>query len=130
MVCIGAGFSGLTLAYKINIEKQLGDIIDLQIYDRQHDVGGTWLVNKYPGLTCDVPIHVYTLAWAPKHDWSRYMASGQEIIQYVRDVNGKFQLDRWIKFNTEVQEAVWDESGGKWKLQSPSSKSSTYTSIC
>ena len=42
VVCIGAGFAGLTLAYKINIEKQLGHIIDFQVYERQHDVGGTW----------------------------------------------------------------------------------------
>ena len=34
VVCIGAGFAGLTLAYKVNIEKCLGDIIDFQIYER------------------------------------------------------------------------------------------------
>jgi cation diffusion facilitator CzcD-associated flavoprotein CzcO len=118
VICIGAGFAGLTLAYKINIEKQLGDIIDFQIYERQYDVGGTWLANKYPGLTCDVPIHIYTLPWAPKHDWTRFMASGHEIIQYIRDVNRKFQLDRWIKFNSAVEEAVWDEDKGKWRLRS------------
>ena len=118
VICIGAGFAGLTLAYKINIEKQLGKIIDFQVYERQYDVGGTWLVNKYPGLTCDVPIHIYTLPWAPKHDWTRYMASGHEIIQYIRDVKRKFELDRCIKFNAEVDEAIWDEESGKWKLQS------------
>ena len=117
VVCVGSGFAGLTLAYKINIEKQLSNIIDFQVYERQNDVGGTWLVNKYPGLTCDVPIHIYTLPWAPKHDWTTYMASGHEILQYMRDVNKKFQLDRWIKFNTEVKEAVWDEESGKWQLK-------------
>lgn len=73
LICIGSGFAGLTLAYKINIEKDFGDIIDFQIYERKEDVGGTWLVNKYPGLTCDVPIHIYTLPWAPKHDWTKYV---------------------------------------------------------
>lgn len=34
MVCIGAGFAGLTLAYKIQYEKKLDGIIDLQIYER------------------------------------------------------------------------------------------------
>ena len=117
VVCVGSGFAGLTLAYKINIEKHLSEIIDFQVYERQYDVGGTWLVNKYPGLTCDVPIHIYTLPWAPKHDWTTYMASGHEILQYMRDVNKKFQLDRWIKFNTEVKEAIWDEGKGKWQLK-------------
>lgn len=46
VVCIGAGFAGLTLAYKILIEQKLGDVIDFQVYERHNDVGGTWLVNK------------------------------------------------------------------------------------
>lgn len=46
------------------------------------------------------------------------MASGHEIIEYVRDVNRKFQLDRWIKFNANVQEARWNEKDGRWKLSS------------
>ena len=45
------------------------------------------------------------------------MASGHEILQYIRDVKRKFQLDRWIKFNASVEEAVWDEQSGKWTLQ-------------
>lgn len=34
MVCIGAGFAGLTLAYKVLHEKKLNDVIDLQVYER------------------------------------------------------------------------------------------------
>jgi len=117
VVCIGAGFAGLTLAYKINLEKQLGDVIEFQIYERQHDVGGTWLVNKYPGLTCDIPIHLYTLPWAPKHDWTTYMARGSEILQYLRDVTKKFRLDRWIKFNHSLEDATWSEADGRWSLK-------------
>lgn len=84
----------------------------------QREMGGTWVANHYPGLTCDVPIHIYTLPWAPKHDWSRYMASGDEILQYIREVNKKFSLDRCIKFDTSVEEAKWDEETGKWLLKS------------
>lgn len=35
VVCIGAGFAGMTIAYKILHEKQLEGIVDLQIYERQ-----------------------------------------------------------------------------------------------
>lgn len=45
------------------------------------------------------------------------MASGPEILQYTRDVTRKFGLDRWIRFNTGLQEAVWDQKSGKWKLK-------------
>ena len=35
MVCIGSGFAGLTLAYKVLHELQLEDTIDFTIYERQ-----------------------------------------------------------------------------------------------
>ena len=35
VVCIGAGFAGLTLAYKISHELKVEDIIDFRIYERQ-----------------------------------------------------------------------------------------------
>lgn len=46
------------------------------------------------------------------------MASGQEIIEYIRDVNRKFELDRWIQFKSAVEQAIWNEGEGKWKLRS------------
>jgi cation diffusion facilitator CzcD-associated flavoprotein CzcO len=46
------------------------------------------------------------------------MASGHEIIAYIRDVKRKFQLDRWIQFNAAVEQAIWNEDSGKWQLRS------------
>lgn len=49
VICIGAGFSGLILAHKIKYELKMDDIIDLQIYEKNPEVGGTWYENRYPG---------------------------------------------------------------------------------
>jgi hypothetical protein len=46
VVCVGAGAAGLQIAYKA--ERAL-DKVDLQIYEKNADVGGTWLENVYPG---------------------------------------------------------------------------------
>ena len=54
VVCIGAGFSGLTLAHKWAHEWKARDYMDLVIYEKNSDVGGTWLENRYPGAACDV----------------------------------------------------------------------------
>jgi hypothetical protein len=54
MVCVGAGAAGLQIAYKA--ERVLKDV-ELQIYEKNSDVGGTWLENRYPGCTCDIPSH-------------------------------------------------------------------------
>jgi hypothetical protein len=35
IVCIGAGFAGITIAYKIAHDLKLEDIIDLKIYEKQ-----------------------------------------------------------------------------------------------
>lgn len=55
VVCVGAGYSGLTFAHKIQHEQQLEDDIDLTIYEKNPDVGGTWFENTYPGAACDIP---------------------------------------------------------------------------
>jgi hypothetical protein len=54
VVCIGAGYSGLVLAHKYNHVGGFKNYIDLVIYEKNEDVGGTWLENKYPGIACDV----------------------------------------------------------------------------
>lgn len=54
VICVGAGATGLQIAHKARLF--LKDV-DLVIYERNHDLGGTWLVNRYPGCTCDIPSH-------------------------------------------------------------------------
>jgi cation diffusion facilitator CzcD-associated flavoprotein CzcO len=83
----------------------------------QSDFGGTWLANKYPGLTCDVPVHVYTLPWCPKHDWTKFLASGPEIRQYIKDVSEKFDLGPHVNFNSTLLSSTWNESTGRWDLE-------------
>lgn len=50
IICVGAGFSGLTLAHKIRHELQLEDVVDYVIYEKNSEVGGTWTENRYPGV--------------------------------------------------------------------------------
>jgi cation diffusion facilitator CzcD-associated flavoprotein CzcO len=46
VICVGAGVSGLYLAYKLR--KHFTDYI-LDIYEKNADIGGTWFENRYPG---------------------------------------------------------------------------------
>lgn len=57
---IGAGFSGLLFAHKIQHQQpDLQDFIDHVIYEANDGIGGTWRVNTYPGVQCDIPAHIY-----------------------------------------------------------------------
>lgn len=60
VVTIGAGYSGLTLAHKLRYQHpEMEHVIDHVIFEARNDIGGTWLVNTYPGVICDVPSHIY-----------------------------------------------------------------------
>lgn len=49
VICIGAGISGILAA--INLPQQVQKL-DLTIYDKNEELGGTWFENKYPGCAC------------------------------------------------------------------------------
>lgn len=114
IICVGAGAAGLQIAYKA--ERALENI-DLQIYEKNSDVGGTWLENRYPGCTCDIPSHSYQFTWARNTNWSRYYSSSEEIWQYFKDVATKYDLEKYVQLNTTVESATWDEAGGQWKVK-------------
>ena len=60
VITVGAGFSGLMMAHKFQHRfPEMDALIDHTIYEKRHEVGGTWLVNTYPGVQCDVPSHIY-----------------------------------------------------------------------
>jgi cation diffusion facilitator CzcD-associated flavoprotein CzcO len=46
VICVGAGASGLLVAYKL--QKNF-DGFDLTVYEKNADISGTWFENKYPG---------------------------------------------------------------------------------
>jgi len=117
VVTIGAGFSGLLMAHKIQHRfPELQEFVDHTIYEARSDVGGTWLINNYPGVQCDVPSHIYAFPFDPNPNWSRFYSSGEEIEEYIKSTVRKWNLDRDIQLNTKVVGAVWDENVGRWNL--------------
>lgn len=48
VVCVGAGASGLDIAYKVN--RHLKGF-NLQIYEKNPEIGGTWYENTYVEYT-------------------------------------------------------------------------------
>ncbi|KAJ5109720.1 flavin-binding monooxygenase [Penicillium argentinense] len=116
VVCIGAGFSGLTLAYKLQHEYRL-PYVDFNIYEKDNVVGGVWNTNVYPGVGCDLPAHTYVFPFAPNPSWSKFYVGGGEIKQYILDTVSKYDLDKNVIFGTELLRSTWDEEKGKWLLQ-------------
>ena len=114
---IGAGFSGLLMAHKFQHRfPEMQDFVDHTIFEAHHEVGGTWLVNNYPGVQCDVPAHIYAFPFDPNPEWTRFYASGAEILDYFKKTTKKWNLDRDLQLNTKVVGAKWHESEGMWEV--------------
>jgi cation diffusion facilitator CzcD-associated flavoprotein CzcO len=107
---IGAGFGGLGLAAKLKQQNE----DEFLIWEKANDLGGCWRDNTYPGAACDVPSHLYSYSFAPKHNWSHRFAPQAEIHQYQQDFAEQYHLREHIRFNTEVASAHFDESLQKW----------------
>ena len=100
VVIIGAGLSGLCAAIKL---ARAG--IDFVILEKDHDLGGTWLENVYPGCGVDTPSHLYTFSFAPNPNFTRYFAKRDEVQQYLQGLADQFGIRQHIRFGTEVTTA-------------------------
>lgn len=117
VITIGAGFSGLLMAHKFQHRfPEMRDIVDHTIFEARKDVGGTWLANNYPGVQCDVPAHIYAFPFDPNPDWSRFYASGSDILSYIKDTVKKWSLDRDLQLDTRVVGAHWQQDRAQWKV--------------
>ncbi|KAJ5762289.1 uncharacterized protein N7511_005671 [Penicillium nucicola] len=112
-IVIGAGISGIQFAHDAVISLPS---LDIEIYDRNPCLGGTWYENRYPGCTCDVPSHTYQFSWAPNPRWSSLYPLAPEIHQYLEDVADNHNLRRFMTFSTECVSAEWNEGLSKWKV--------------
>lgn len=111
---IGAGYCGIYLG--IRIPQRLRNI-DLQIYDKNDGLGGTWWVNRYPGCACDVPSHSYQYSFEPNPNWSSLYAPQAEICAYLNGVADKYGVKRFVKLRHEVLSCEWNAASQKWDLE-------------
>lgn len=114
IVTIGAGASGLNVARNVKVHMKN---VELQVYDKNDAVGGTWLENTYPGCGCDIPSHNYQYSWQPNPDWNKYYSPQPEILEYFQNTAVKHDLLKYIKLKHKVIEAVWNEDEGLWRFK-------------
>ncbi|KDR80777.1 hypothetical protein GALMADRAFT_1106097 [Galerina marginata CBS 339.88] len=114
VICIGAGASGLLLAYKL---QRSFENFELTCYEKNDDIGGTWYENKYPGCACDVAAHTYTWSFEPNKSWSSVYAGAQEIYHYFKNFAKKYDLEKYCKFSHQVSKAAWNAEKGVWEVE-------------
>ncbi|KAF2003175.1 flavin-binding monooxygenase-like protein [Amniculicola lignicola CBS 123094] len=113
IVIIGAGISGMCMAIDLIKRNQCHNFI---IVEKSSGIGGTWNDNKYPGCCCDVWSMLYSYSFEQNPDWTREYPGQEEILDYLRNVANKYQLYKYIRFNTSVDAATWDDTKSIWKI--------------
>lgn len=108
---IGAGFGGLGAARALAADGYR----NLVVFDARDEVGGTWSANRYPGVACDAPSHVYSYSNGPRYAWARRFADGAQIQRYLHDCVIDAGLLPHLSLGTTVTAASW--TGRDWLLE-------------
>lgn len=113
---IGAGPGGLALGIMLS----RAGFDNFTIFDREDGVGGTWRINTYPGLACDVKSHLYSYSFDLNADWSRLWSGQPEILDYFQRCADKYGLRPHLRLRTEIQAAQWHSDAQRWCLTTAS----------
>jgi cation diffusion facilitator CzcD-associated flavoprotein CzcO len=116
VLIVGAGISGIGAAYRIH-EKNPG--LSYTVLERRERIGGTWDLNRYPGIRSDSDIFTLSFPWEP---WTRpeNVADGGDIREYLTEAARKHRIDEHIRFSTRVISADWDSTTDTWTVQTES----------
>lgn len=109
---VGCGFGGMGAAIQL---RRMG-VESFVMVDREEDLGGTWHVNRYPGLAVDIASLTYSYSFEPNPYWSHLYARGHELKEYANHVAEKYDLRRHMRFGISVEKAHFNEEGNFWTL--------------
>jgi len=116
VIVVGAGFSGL---YALHHLRELG--LRVRVLEKAHTVGGTWLVNRYPGARCDIESIEYSYSFSEEIQqewvWTETMSAQPEIEAYLNFVADRLDLRRDIDFDTTVVAMSYSDEAAEWTVR-------------
>ena len=111
VIIIGAGMGGILASIRL---QEAG--IAHTLIEKNPGVGGTWHENRYPGCRVDVPGHSYSYSFEPNYDWQHHYPVSEDIRTYYERCAEKYGVNKFIRLNTEVVKAVFDEEALLWRV--------------
>ena len=119
VIIVGAGFAGMYMLYYL---RKKG--LKARILEAGDDVGGTWHWNRYPGARCDVESMAYSYSFdeelQQEWNWSTKFAYQPEILDYLKTVADRFDLNRDIFLKSRVLSAEYEEGVDVWRVRTDS----------
>ncbi len=103
-VVIGAGFSGLALLHHL---REIG--LKTLVVDGEDGIGGTWWVNRYPGVRTAREVRSYSFSFSTEvregWTWPPRSPAGAEVHSYQNFVADRHDLRKDIRLNDRVDSA-------------------------
>ncbi|MFC9433664.1 flavin-containing monooxygenase [Nocardia sp. NPDC057030] len=113
VLIVGTGLAGVGMAIKL-LESGERNFVVLEKAD---GVGGVWRDNTYPGCACDIMSMMYSYSFAPNTDWTRMYAEQPEILDYIRRVVKDYELEPYIRFQSEAVSYEFDDGSDRWVVR-------------
>lgn len=113
-IIIGCGVAGIALAARLKTQLGFSNFV---VFERESSVGGTWFLNTYPGVGCDVDSHLYSFSFNPNPNWSKRFAEQEEILAYLQDTVYKFAIRPHVTLGVEVVGASWINERSVWRVE-------------
>jgi len=111
VVIIGSGPAGIVAGVQMEL---LG--IPYVLLERQTEAGGTWTINRYPGVRVDTPSITYEYSFEKLYPWSEYFNRGEAVRKYLQHVSSKYGVMANSRFSHDVKGATFDEGRNIWTL--------------
>ena len=97
VLVVGAGISGIGVAYHLS-HRLAGR--RFAVLESGETFGGTWTVNRYPGVRSDSDMYTFGYSFKP---WVKdELATAEQIRAYLREVIDENNLDRYIRYRQRV----------------------------
>jgi cation diffusion facilitator CzcD-associated flavoprotein CzcO len=102
------------------------------VLEGESSIGGTWWVNRYPGVRTDSEFSYYSFSFSKEvreeWTWTERYPSGKEVLSYLQFVADRLDLRKDIRLNARVASARWDDAANRWTvtLQGGEQLSATY----
>lgn len=110
---IGAGMSGMAMAY--NLAREGASYV---LFEKNDDIGGTWLENRYPGCRLDTNNFAYSFSFAQRSDWPDAFSRRDDIWAYFNRIADEFEMNQNVRLNTLVTELRFDDATRLWRVTS------------
>mmetsp|Transcript_32928 Transcript_32928/g.86195 ORF Transcript_32928/g.86195 Transcript_32928/m.86195 type:complete len:392 (+) Transcript_32928:171-1346(+) len=112
VVVVGAGISGISAGHYL---RTLCPNESFVILERRDNIGGTWDLNRYPGIRSDSDMITFGFSWK-RWGASKIIAPREEIAAYLEEAVVEEGLGPRLRLGTEVRSAEWSSEQQRWTL--------------